>query len=131
MSYWLLYGYFVATAVLLLYHVCMPLCTRGTYDVTRSLLGLRYLLPFLAVVESPSTTGPMTGVALSSLHKFLLYGFIRKDCPRVKEGITLVAQVKIFLDVFGMLKWYRTYGPVYVPWLLPYYDTDERVAIVV
>ncbi|CBJ34248.1 conserved unknown protein [Ectocarpus siliculosus] len=34
----------------------------------------------------------MTGVALSSLHKFLLYGFIRKDCPRVKEGITLVAQ---------------------------------------
>lgn len=35
----------------------------------------------------------MTGVALSSLHKFLLYGFIRKDCPRVKEGITLVAQV--------------------------------------
>lgn len=53
----------------------------------------RYLLPFLAVVESPATTGPMTGVALSSLHKFLLYGFIRKDCPRVKEGITLVAQV--------------------------------------
>ncbi|CAM9783417.1 unnamed protein product, partial [Laminaria digitata] len=52
----------------------------------------RYLLPFLAVVESPATTGPMTGVALSSLHKFLLYGFIRKDCPRVKEGITLVAQ---------------------------------------
>ncbi|CAN0435607.1 unnamed protein product, partial [Ectocarpus sp. 8 AP-2014] len=53
---------------------------------------VRYLLPFLAVVESPATTGPMTGVALSSLHKFLLYGFIRKDCPRVKEGITLVAQ---------------------------------------
>ncbi|CAM9476739.1 unnamed protein product, partial [Sphacelaria rigidula] len=52
----------------------------------------RYLLPFLAVVESPATTGPMTGVALSSLHKFLLYGFIRKDCPRVKEAITLVAQ---------------------------------------
>lgn len=39
----------------------------------------------------------MTGVALSSLHKFLLYGFIRKDCPRVKEGITLVAQVRMFL----------------------------------
>lgn len=39
----------------------------------------------------------MTGVALSSLHKFLLYGFIRKDCPRVKEGITLVAQVKSFM----------------------------------
>lgn len=45
------------------------------------------------MVESPATTGPMTGVALSSLHKFLLYGFIRKDCPRVKEAITLVAQV--------------------------------------
>lgn len=56
----------------------------------------RYLLPFLAVVESPATTGPMTGVALSSLHKFLLYGFIRKDCPRVKEGITLVARVRVW-----------------------------------
>ncbi|CAM9292981.1 unnamed protein product, partial [Choristocarpus tenellus] len=53
---------------------------------------VRYLLPFLAVVESPATTGPMTGAALSSLHKFLLYGFIRRDCPRAKEGITLVAQ---------------------------------------
>lgn len=57
----------------------------------------RYLLPFLAVIESPATTGPMTGVALSSLHKFLLYGFIRKDYPRVKEGITLVAQVSSLL----------------------------------
>lgn len=63
------------------------------HTVKSAVSSLRYLLPFLAVVESPATTGPMTGVALSSLHKFLLYGFIRKDCPRVKEGITLVAQV--------------------------------------
>jgi brefeldin A-resistance guanine nucleotide exchange factor 1 len=48
--------------------------------------------PFIAVVESPHTTGPMTGAALSSLHKFLLYGFMGSDSPRAREGIDLIAR---------------------------------------
>lgn len=35
-----------------------------------------YLAPFLAVVRSEVTTGPITGVALASIHKFLVYGII-------------------------------------------------------
>jgi golgi-specific brefeldin A-resistance guanine nucleotide exchange factor 1 len=53
---------------------------------------VRYLEPFLAVVESPHTTGPMTGAALSSLHKFLLYGFMATDSPRAGEGIDRIAR---------------------------------------
>ncbi|XP_065181030.1 Golgi-specific brefeldin A-resistance guanine nucleotide exchange factor 1-like [Sycon ciliatum] len=35
-----------------------------------------YLTPFLDVIKSEDTTGPITGVALSSIHKFLSYGTI-------------------------------------------------------
>ena len=35
-----------------------------------------YLTPFLDVIKSEDTTGPITGVALSSVHKFLSYGTI-------------------------------------------------------
>lgn len=35
-----------------------------------------YLKPFLDVIKSEDTTGPITGVALSSVHKFLSYGSI-------------------------------------------------------
>lgn len=44
------------------------------------------------IVTSPLTTGPITGAALSSIHKFLLYGFVRTDSPRATEGINLIAQ---------------------------------------
>ncbi len=37
-----------------------------------------FLSPFLAVIRSEVTTGPITGVALSSVHKFLTYGLIGK-----------------------------------------------------
>lgn len=53
---------------------------------------VQYLEPFLAVVESPMTTGPMTGAALSSLHKILLYGFMSCDSPRAREGIDRIAR---------------------------------------
>lgn len=35
-----------------------------------------FLGPFLAVVRSEATTGPITAVALSSINKFLSYGLI-------------------------------------------------------
>ena len=37
-----------------------------------------FLLPFLNVIRSEDTTGPITGVALSSVNKFLSYGLIGK-----------------------------------------------------
>jgi golgi-specific brefeldin A-resistance guanine nucleotide exchange factor 1 len=51
-----------------------------------------HIQPFLDIVTSPLTTGPITGAALSSLHKFLLYGFVRSDSLRAAEGINLIAQ---------------------------------------
>jgi hypothetical protein len=48
--------------------------------------------PFVDVVASRHTSGPITGAALSSLHKFLLYGFITKDALRARDGINLIAR---------------------------------------
>jgi hypothetical protein len=48
--------------------------------------------PFVDVVTSPHTSGPITGAALSSLHKFLLYGFVAsKGQPRSSQGVALIA----------------------------------------
>ena len=53
---------------------------------------VHYLRPFVDVVTSHDTSGPITGAALSSLHKFLLYGFISPHAsPRAAEGVNLVA----------------------------------------
>lgn len=38
---------------------------------------LVYIQPFLNVICSEETSGPITGVALSAVHKFLLLGVIR------------------------------------------------------
>ena len=35
-----------------------------------------FLSPFLEVIRSEDTTGPITGLALSSINKFLSYGLI-------------------------------------------------------
>lgn len=37
-----------------------------------------FLGPFLEVIRSEETTGPMTGVALSAVNKFLSYGLLGK-----------------------------------------------------
>jgi brefeldin A-resistance guanine nucleotide exchange factor 1 len=37
-----------------------------------------YLTPFLDVIRSEDTTGPITGLALSSVNKFLSYNLIGK-----------------------------------------------------
>jgi len=35
-----------------------------------------FLAPFLAVIRSEETTGPITGLALTSVNKFLSYGLV-------------------------------------------------------
>ena len=37
-----------------------------------------FLTPFLDVIRSEDTTGPITGLALSSVNKLLSYGLISK-----------------------------------------------------
>lgn len=41
---------------------------------------LDYLTPFLQVIKSPETSGPITGIALTSVHKFLTENIIGKHC---------------------------------------------------
>ncbi|CAK8991723.1 Golgi-specific brefeldin A-resistance guanine nucleotide exchange factor 1 (BFA-resistant GEF 1) [Durusdinium trenchii] len=48
-----------------------------------------YLQPFLDVVAFPNTNGAMTGRALSSINKFLLYGAVTQESPRGREAINL------------------------------------------
>ena len=37
-----------------------------------------FLSPFLEVIRSEDTTGPITGLALTSVNKFLSYGLVGK-----------------------------------------------------
>jgi len=51
-----------------------------------------YLSPFIAVVCSPQTSGRVTGVALSSLHKVLLYEFINGDSRHARAAMSLIVK---------------------------------------
>lgn len=50
-----------------------------------------YLLPFVMAVESERTSGYITGAALSSLNKFLLYGLITAESLRADVAINRIA----------------------------------------
>ncbi|KAM9808682.1 Golgi-specific brefeldin A-resistance guanine nucleotide exchange factor 1 isoform 1-T2 [Syngnathus typhle] len=50
-----------------------------------------FLRPFLEVVRSEDTTGPITGLALTSVNKFLSYGLIDADHEGVAEAIENMA----------------------------------------
>ncbi|XP_034407335.1 Golgi-specific brefeldin A-resistance guanine nucleotide exchange factor 1 isoform X3 [Cyclopterus lumpus] len=50
-----------------------------------------FLRPFLEVVRSEDTTGPITGLALTSVNKFLSYGLIDADHEAAAEAIENMA----------------------------------------
>ncbi|XP_076142435.1 Golgi-specific brefeldin A-resistance guanine nucleotide exchange factor 1 isoform X2 [Alosa pseudoharengus] len=50
-----------------------------------------FLRPFLEVVRSEDTTGPITGLALTSVNKFLSYGLIDSNHEGAAEGIENMA----------------------------------------
>ena len=52
---------------------------------------VQYLSPFLEVIMSEKTSGPITGVALSSDNKFILYNIISRDSLRVREAMNNIA----------------------------------------
>ena len=47
-----------------------------SYHDIREVDSIQYVVPFLHVISSIDTNGTITGVALESVNKFLLYGFI-------------------------------------------------------
>ncbi|KAG0371001.1 GDP/GTP exchange factor for ARF [Gamsiella multidivaricata] len=47
--------------------------------------------PFLEVIQSGDTNGPITGAALSSVEKFLLYKIIDQDSPNVAHAMQRLA----------------------------------------
>ena len=53
---------------------------------------VRIVSPFVDVVRDARASGPITGAALSSLHKFLLYGFLSPDAPRARQGAELLGR---------------------------------------
>ena len=51
-----------------------------------------WLKPFLDIIVTPETSGPITAGALGSISKFLLYEFVRtKDAIRAAEGANRIA----------------------------------------
>ncbi|XP_064640698.1 Golgi-specific brefeldin A-resistance guanine nucleotide exchange factor 1-like [Lineus longissimus] len=50
-----------------------------------------FLGPFLDVIRSEDTTGPVTGLALSSVNKFLSYGLVDPGCDTAAAAIENIA----------------------------------------
>ncbi|OBA14432.1 uncharacterized protein OGAPODRAFT_42654, partial [Ogataea polymorpha] len=44
---------------------------------------LTLLQPFLLLIKSPITSGYITGIAVSSLSKFIKYGIVNENCPNI------------------------------------------------
>jgi golgi-specific brefeldin A-resistance guanine nucleotide exchange factor 1 len=64
---------------------------EGIFDL-KEVNCVTYLMPFSQVITSEIASGPLTSAALSSLSKFLLYGFMSSSFPGAREGINLIAQ---------------------------------------
>ncbi|ORY06583.1 Sec7-domain-containing protein [Basidiobolus meristosporus CBS 931.73] len=69
---------------------------RAFFDLQANLINLTdvcemdaltLLSPFLAIVRSGDTTGPITGTALDSLDKFISYGIIGKHSPNLPQAM--------------------------------------------
>jgi len=67
--------------------------TLASFSDIQDMDTLAWLRPFLDVIESPETSGPITGGALSSLSKFLHYGFIHPGSPRAADSVCRICRV--------------------------------------
>ncbi|XP_076241109.1 sec7 domain-containing protein garz [Calliopsis andreniformis] len=50
-----------------------------------------FLAPFLEIIRSEETTGPVTSLALSAVNKIISYGFIDPDHPAIAQCVEAVA----------------------------------------
>lgn len=53
-----------------------------------------FLSPFLDVIRSEDTTGPITGLALTSVNKFLSYGLVGKFFNSMHAHVITILDVK-------------------------------------
>ena len=53
---------------------------------------IAYISPFCDAVQGRDISAPVTGAALSALHKFLLYGFVTPEMQHASEIMTLIAE---------------------------------------
>ena len=63
---------------------------EGIFDL-REVDCVVYLTPFHEVIVSENASGLLTSASLSSISKFVSYGFLCPGFPRVREGIALIA----------------------------------------
>ena len=63
---------------------------EGIFDL-REVDCVVYLSPFHEVIVAENASGLLTSASLSSISKFVSYGFLCPTFPRVKEGIALIA----------------------------------------
>lgn len=67
--------------------------TNSSSMILESLDVTTYITPFATAITSPECNASVTGAALSSLAKFVLYGFVSTtQHPRAIEGLTLMAK---------------------------------------
>jgi hypothetical protein len=62
----------------------------GLFDLAE-VDSVSYITPFYDVIVSDKANGPLTSAALSSLSKFVLYGFLSRQYPHAIEGVALIA----------------------------------------
>ena len=62
-----------------------------SYHDIKQVDSLVFISPFLMIITSDDTNGDITGCALESINKFLLYGFINEDSPNVAASINAIA----------------------------------------
>lgn len=64
---------------------------EGIFDL-KEVNCVMYLKPFSQVITSENASGPLTSAALSSLSKFVLYGFMSSSYPGASAGVNLIAK---------------------------------------
>ena len=73
-----------------------------------------YLTPFCSAVSGREISANITGAALSSIHKFLLYGFITQDTtPHAMEAMNLIAKSLLHCTFEESSSWRYTSQHVY------------------
>ena len=65
--------------------------SNTTREDVKNLDALLLLSPFLDVVRSGDTSGPITATALSSVDKFIAYNLVHRHSPNLAQAMTAVA----------------------------------------
>lgn len=65
----------------------MLLCVEDLSDIDSS----TFLAPFLEIIKSEETTGPVTGMALGSVDKFISYGLIGTNTDTTATCVQQIA----------------------------------------